>query len=112
MYMFVILAKPSPENERCAALREARVHIWVNRFDESDALQSANAYIEHYGWIPSKVECAFEIQDKQIPKLGVSESRLYEQACLSGIAADFLAYPLKEGKPNDPVCLERMIPLA
>lgn len=112
MYMFVILANPSPENECHATLKEARVHIWVNRSEESEALQSANAYIGRYGWIPSKVECAFEIQEKQMPKLGVSESRLYEQARLSGIAADFLAYPLEEGKPDDPVRLERMIPLA
>lgn len=112
VYMFVILAKPSPENERHAELKGAHVHIWVNSSAESKALQSANAYIRRYGWIPSEVEYAFEIQEAQLPKLGASESRLYNRACLSGIAADFLAFPLEEGEPNDPVRLERLVPLS
>lgn len=108
MYMFVIPAVPSAKNVRCAHLKSARVHIWVNTSGELEALRRANAYISDYEWIPSDPECALEIQEEQIPHLGISESQLRNQALRFGIAAHFLAVPIEQDNANAPVYLERL----
>ena len=108
MYMFVFKGVPAPTNPASVELKQALIHIWVMDPDASIAEERAMRYITDHGWNPTSVEYAFEILPETIPQVGAAESQLYQRACLYGIAADFLASPLAEGAPNDPVHIRRM----
>ncbi|WP_375104097.1 hypothetical protein ACDZ28_04205 [Paenibacillus sp. RS8] len=100
--MFAIDAIPAPSNKDCDDIAGARVHIWVISKDKEGAKIRALDYITNYHWEVTNVEYEFEIQQALIPNLGVDELRLYQNALLYGISADFLAHPKIPGSPEDP----------
>ena len=108
LYMFVFVAKPCSHNEYSKTLKSAYVHIWVFSESIESAESRAKEYINSYSWNPESLEHAFEILPSMIPQLGAAESRLYRLACQNGISADFVASPLNDGSPDDPI---RILPL-
>lgn len=102
-FMFVIHSIPLPSNKNYATIRQAIVHIWVFETSIDKAQSKALSYIKSLNWNPLKIEYAFEITDEQLPHLHKDEKRLYQTALLSGIAADFLASPIREKSSDSPV---------
>ena len=102
-FMFVVKSVPLPRNKNYHSVRQALVHIWV--FDNSidDAQKKALHYIKSLDWNPLSVEHALSIYSEQIPHLHKDEAVLYRKACLYGIAADFLASPIREKSQDSPV---------
>lgn len=104
-FMFAIKATPKPENEQCADIAGANVHIWVMADYLEEARERALAYIATYLWDVQTIEHELEIQPEQIAGLHVNESLLFQKAVQHGIGADFLAYPKHQGNADDPVKL-------
>lgn len=102
-FMFVIRSVPLPSNKNCKSIRQAIVHIWVLDSSIDKAQEKALSYIKSFSWNPLKVEHAFAITDEQLDHLHKDEERLYRSALLHGIAADFLASPIREKSPDSPV---------
>ncbi len=102
-YMFVIKSVPLPSNRHYRTIRQALVHIWVIDSDIDSARENALSYIRSLNWNPLLVEHALEIQKEQIPRLPEEEAALYQKALRSGVAADFLASPIRERPSGSPV---------
>lgn len=106
-FMFVIKGIPLPENHNYGTIGGANIHIWVMSDNLSNAKDNALSFIQEYLWKPQSVEHAFEILPGQISQLHEDEAKLYHKALQNGIAADFLAYPVVDGNPNDPIKVGR-----
>ncbi|QQE75188.1 hypothetical protein [Brevibacillus composti] len=102
-YLFVINIVPMPDNKDCEDIAGAKAHVWVIAEDKESAKLRAINYIEKSLWKVINFEYELEIHQEQIPSLHEDEVRLYERALQHGIAADYIAYPKKPGKPDDPV---------
>ena len=102
-YMFRAQAVPMPQSKDSLTLKHAFVHIWVM----SDSIEKAKAraikYIEDTLWEVKEVDLEIDVQPEQIQQLGKSEARLFRQASKLGIAADYIACRIDEGRPEDPV---------
>ncbi len=102
-YMFVIKSVPLPNSRHYRTIRQALVHIWVMDSDIDSARENALSYIRSLNWNPLLVEHALEIQKEQISRLPEEEAVLYQKALCGGIAADFLASPIRERPSGSPV---------
>ncbi len=102
-FMFVIHSVPLPKNKNYKTIHKALVHIWVMDESIQAAQDKAFAYIKSFNWNPLRTEHAFQINEEQIASLHPDEARLYQKAILYGIAADFLASPIREKAPDSPV---------
>ncbi len=102
-FMFVIHSVPLPKNKNYKAIHKAWVHIWVMGESIESAQDKAFAYIKSFNWNPLRTKYAFQITAEQIASLHPDEARLFQKALLYGIAADFLAVPIREKSPDSPV---------
>ena len=102
-YMFVIKSVPLPSNQHSKTIRHALVHIWVFSDNINNAQTKACDYIKSFKWNPLSVEHAFEITEEQLSHLHKDEDLLYRKACQFGIAADFLASPMRDKSPDAPI---------
>lgn len=101
-FMFVIKSKPLPDNNNYYSIRSALVHIWVLDISIDDAREKAFSYIKSFHWAPIVVESAFAILPEQLSHLDTRELLLYQKALHYGIAAEFLASPLRDQDPETP----------
>ena len=107
-FAFVVASVPLPESKWHHQLAGANVHIWVMDNSIDSARNRAICYIQDQAWKPHEIRFETEIPREQIPSLGKGEARLYNQALTSGLAADFLAFPLQDGDPDDPVVIGQL----
>lgn len=102
-YMFVVKGVPLPNSRHYRTIRQAFIHIWIMDSDMDSAREHVLSYIRSLNWNPLLVEHALEIQKEQIAHLPEEEAVLYQKALRSGIAADFLASPIRERPSDSPV---------
>lgn len=102
-FRFVIKSVPLPNNKNYRTIKQAMVHICVLSSDIGTAQEKALSYISSFDWNPLKVEYALAITEEQIPHLHKDEFLLYQKSLIYGIAADFLASPVREKSPDSPV---------
>lgn len=106
--MFVFSAIPTSSNKDCKDIAGAKVHIWVMEENLETARIRALTDITSYHWEVTDVEYESEILPKQLSYLHESEALLYHKALQNGIAADYLAFPVKQGSPDDPVVIRKL----
>lgn len=102
-FMFVIRSVPLPNNKNYRDIRHALVHIWVLDSSIKSAEIKAIDYIKSLNWNPVSVEHALPISEELISHLHKDEERLFQKASLYGIAADFVACPIRDKSPDSPV---------
>ena len=102
-YMFVVKSVPLPSSRHYRTLRQALVHIWIMDSDMDSARENVLSYIRSLNWNPLSVEHALEIQEEQLSHLPKEEAVLYQKVLCNGIAADFLASPIRERPSDSPV---------
>ena len=107
-YMFVFNAIPTSSNKECKDIAGGRVHIWVMEENLETAKIRALTDIASYHWKVTGVEYESEILPEQFSHLHESEALLYHKALQNGIAADYLASPVKQGSPDDPVVIRKL----
>lgn len=108
MFMFLFFGVPLPSCKEYGRLKKAHIHVWVQESNEVLAEKKAREYIKSFEWNPEGVQDAFQIPHGLIPPLGAAEEQLFHRALKYGIAADFVASPVQEGNPDDPVWMRPM----
>ena len=102
-FMFVITAVPDKSNRHFNNVFKALVHIWVMDTNLESAKHRALNDIKKCFWIPQKIEHEFEIKPEQLENLHKAEATLYQKALAYGIAADYIASPIRERSADVPI---------
>ncbi|NQT20219.1 MAG: hypothetical protein HQ592_10985 [Planctomycetes bacterium] len=100
MFLFTILAKPSPGNGEASDAGGAFVNVWVDFKEQSGAEHIARYYIVEAGWVPGETQEVSIVTEDDYPA-DDEEAAYFLQAGQDGSCLVFHEWPADADDADD-----------
>lgn len=99
-FFLIIKARPTVGAANARELDGANVNVWVMEANRENAVKAAQSHILGFSWLPQDIRYVGEVTDELIDAVDDIETRNYEEALESGIAAAFYGWTKRTLSPE------------